>query len=213
MDNTGEAPAGLLPSGNAGSNTATDHIAVLDACLAQIPEPHRYGTPILIHADTTGSATQFLAHIRALRTTGIDIRFSVGLPVTEDIRAVLAHLVNAPVWTPALDADGDLRDRAGLVEISAMAAMSGHPDGTRIIARRERPHPGAQLSLFDEATGWRHQVFITDTPPGGGSIPYLDIRHRAHARVEDRIRCGKVTGFDRFRLGSSRSTPPGCSWR
>jgi hypothetical protein len=64
--------------------------------------------------------------------------------------------------------------------------------------RRERPHPGAQLTLFDTVEGMRHQVMATDTPPGNGSIQYLEARHRAHARVEDRIRTGKDTGFGRF---------------
>ena len=65
--------------------------------------------------------------------------------------------------------------------------------------RRERPHPGAQLTLFDTIAGFRHQVFATDTNyAGGGSIQFLEARHRAHARVEDRIRCGKDTGFGRF---------------
>jgi len=65
--------------------------------------------------------------------------------------------------------------------------------------RRERPHPGAQLSLFDQDEGMRHQVFLTDTPVvGGGSLQHLEVRHRAHARVEDHIRCGKTAGFGRF---------------
>lgn len=198
LDNTGEALAGLLRTGNAGSNTAADHIAVLDACLAQIPDQYRYGTPILVRADAAGSAKQFLAHIRSLRASGIDIRFSVGLPVTEEVRGVLADLVATDVWIPALDTEGELRDGAEIIELTGAVALSGYPDGTRIIVRRERPHPGAQLSLFDDICGWRHQVLITDTPLGGGPIQFLEVRHRAHARVEDRIRCGKDTGFGRF---------------
>jgi hypothetical protein len=69
---------------------------------------------------------------------------------------------------------------------------------TRFIARRERPHPGAQLSLFDLDAGWRHQVMATDPPIGHGSIQFLEARHQAHARVEDRIRTSKDTGFGRF---------------
>ena len=73
----------------------------------------------------------------------------------------------------------------------------------RVIVRRERPHPGAQLSLFEEADGWRYQVFATNTPTraaGGsvgtlGQLAYLEARHRAHARVEDCIRNGKNTGL------------------
>lgn len=76
--------------------------------------------------------------------------------------------------------------------------MASYPDGTRLIVRRERPHPGAHLDLFDTSEGFRHQVVATDTGHGGGSIQYLEVRHRAHARVEDRIRTGKDTGFGRF---------------
>jgi hypothetical protein len=76
--------------------------------------------------------------------------------------------------------------------------LASFPAGTRPICRRERPHPGAQLSLFDTVNGKRHQVFATDTPHGQGSIQFLEVRHRCHARVEDRIRTGKTTGFGRF---------------
>jgi hypothetical protein len=55
-----------------------------------------------------------------------------------------------------------------------------------------------QLSLFDHIVGRRHQLLITDTPYGHGPIQYLEARHRAHTRVEDRIRCGKQTGLGRF---------------
>ncbi len=76
-----------------------------------------------------------------------------------------------------------------------MSGLAGYPAGTRIIVRRERPHPGAQLSLFDQDQGLRHQVFLTDTPySGGGSAQFLEVRHRGHATVEDHIRCGKTTG-------------------
>jgi hypothetical protein len=199
LDNTGEALAGMLRPGNAGSNTAADHITVLDASLAQIPDAHRHGQPILIRTDSAGSSQQFLAHIRALRGQGVDIRFSIGIAVTEPIRAVLARIVDEPhMWVPALDQDADLRDHAEICEITDLVDTTAYPAGTRVIVRRELPHPGAQLSLFDHIVGWRHQVFITDTPYGHGPIQYLEARHRAHARVEDRIRCGKNTGFGRF---------------
>ena len=68
----------------------------------------------------------------------------------------------------------------------------------RLIVRRERPHPGAQLSLFEEADGWRYQVVATNTPPAGQQLAFLEARHRAHARVEDRIRHAKDTGLGRF---------------
>jgi hypothetical protein len=198
LDGTGEALAGLLRPGNAGSNTAADHITVLQRALEQIPEQHRYGSPILIRSDSAGSSHAFLTHIRQLRRHGLDTEFSVGVAITEAVRAAITAVGH---WIPALNPDGGLRDGAEITELTDLvdsAFLDAFPAGTRLIARRERPHPGAQLSLFDSVNGMRHQVFATDTPHGGGPIQFLEARHRAHARVEDRIRCGKTTGFGRF---------------
>ncbi|MCC3773010.1 IS1380 family transposase [Streptomyces sp. UNOC14_S4] len=197
LDNTGEALAGLLRPGNAAANTADDHITVLDQALAQLPDAHRHGTTILIRTDSAGSAKAFLAHIRALRSRGIRSFFSVGHHITEPVRRAIRHLPRQ-VWHPALEQDGTLRHGAEVAELTGMVDLTGYPDGTRIIVRREHPHPGAQLSLFDLDEGMRHQVFLTDTPYGHSSLQLLEARHRAHARVEDRIRCGKSTGFGRF---------------
>lgn len=198
LDNTREALSGLLREGRAGSNTTADHITVLDEALTQIPDAHRYGTEILIRSDSAGCTYGFLAHIRSLREHGINTFFSVGVAITEPIRDAIRA---ASGWVPALDADGDLRDSAQICEITGLLPgdlLANYPAGTRFIVRRERPHPGAQLSLFDTIEGMRHQVMATDTPAGNGSIQFLEARHRAHARVEDRIRCGKDTGFGRF---------------
>jgi hypothetical protein len=195
LDNTGEALAGLLREGRAGSNTTNDHITVLDQALAQIPDAHRHGTPILLRSDSAGSSHGFLAHLRSLRERHLDIRFSVGAAITEPVRQAIQA---ATGWVPAVDTDGDLREHAEVCEITGLFEAAGWPDGTRFLVRRERPHPGAQLSLFDTIEGWRHQIVATDTPPGDGSIQHLEARHRAHARVEDRIRTGKNTGFGRF---------------
>ena len=195
LDNTREALAGLLREGRAGSNTTADHITVLDQALAQIPDAHRHGHPILVRSDSAGSSFGFLTHIRRLRQQGVDIRFSVGIAITEEVREAIRH---AEKWVPALDTDGSPRDGAEICEITGLVPDHGYPPATRFIVRRERPHPGAQLSLFDTIEGKRHQVLATDTPAGGGSIQFLEARHRGHARVEDRIRCGKDAGFGRF---------------
>jgi len=198
LDATGEALAGILRPGNAGSNTAADHVTVLAEALLQIPEACRYGNPILIRSDSAGSSHEFLAHIRGLREHGLATEFSVGVAITEPVRAAITAADN---WVPALDGDGSLRDGADVVELTDLAGpglLASFPAGTRLICRRERPHPGAQLSLFDQVNGMRHQVFATDTPHGQGSIQFLEVRHRCHARVEDRIRTGKTTGFGRF---------------
>jgi hypothetical protein len=195
LDGSREALSGLLREGRAGSNTTADHITVLDQALAQIPDVHRYGTPILIRSDSAGCTQGFLAHIRSLREHGITTCFSVGVAITEPIREAIRQATD---WIPALDTDGELRDGAQICEITGLVPATGYPQGTRFIVRRERPHPGAQLSLFDTIEGMRHQVMATDTPAGNGSIQYLEARHRAHARVEDRIRTGKDSGFGRF---------------
>ncbi|MCX5233416.1 IS1380 family transposase [Streptomyces sp. NBC_00233] len=197
LANTGEGMSGRLRPGNAGANTAADHITVLDDALAQIPDAHRHGTDILVRTDSAGSAKAFLAHLRDLRGRGLDLRFSVGYAVTEPVRRAIRALPEH-LWHPALDQDGTLRTGAEVAELTGAVDLAGYPAGTRIIVRRERPHPGAQLSLFDQDEGQRHQVFLTDTPFTSGSAQFLEVRHRGHATVEDHIRCGKTTGFGRF---------------
>ncbi|MGW2594107.1 IS1380 family transposase [Streptomyces sp. NPDC001515] len=208
LANPGEGLSGRLRPGNAGANTAADHIAVPDDALAQIPDAHRHGTDILIRTDSAGSAKSFLTHVRVLRARGIRTFFSVGYAVTEPVRRAIRALPEQ-VWHPALDQDGTLRESAEVAELTGMADLAGYPAGTRVIVRRERPHPGAQLSLFDQDEGMRHQVFLTDTPFTSGSAQFLEVRHRGHATVEDRIRCGKTTGFGRF---PSRRFPANAAW-
>jgi Transposase DDE domain group 1 len=99
-------------------------------------------------------------------------------------------------WSPALNADGGVRDGAQVAELTRLLDLSGWPDGMRVIVRRERPHPGAQLSLFEQRDGWRYTAFATNTAVG--ALQWLEARHRAHARVEDRIRCAKDTGLGRL---------------
>jgi hypothetical protein len=198
LDNTGEALAGLLRPGNAGSNTAADHITVTDLALSQIPDAERYGCPILIRADGAGATRDWLAHLRDLRSQGLDVEFSVGFTMTRAVQAAIDALPKS-AWMPAIEADGSVRDGADVAEVTGFLdglTAAGWPDRMRVIVRRERPHPGAQLSLFDQRDGLRYQAFATDTPVG--QLAHLEARHRAHARVEDRIRQAKDTGLGRF---------------
>jgi Transposase DDE domain group 1 len=122
----------------------------------------------------------------------------VGWSVTDREHTAIAALP-AVAWTAAVDADGDSRDGAGVAELTGLLptrVLADYPTGTRVIVRRERPHPGAQLDLIETRDGWRYTCFATDTP--AGQHARLDARHRTHARVEDRIRCGKDVGLGRF---------------
>jgi hypothetical protein len=198
LANTNEALAGLLRPGNAGANTAADHVEVTDLALAQIPDSHRYGTPILVRADGAGGTKAWLAHLRSLRDDGgLNVSFSVGFTMTEQVQQAILDLPEV-AWTPAVDVDGELCEGAEMAELTGLLpdpAAVGWPAGMRVIVRRERPHPGAQLT-FTDIDGWRFQAFATDT--AAGQLAHLDARHRGHATVEDRIRCGKDTGLGRF---------------
>jgi hypothetical protein len=180
---TQEALAGILRPGNAGANTAADHVAVLDLALAQLPAGVKTAG-LLVRADSGGATHAFLDDVVAR-----GFRFSVGFDLTEPVReAILA--VPEQAWRPALTQEGEQREGAAVAELSL--DLSNWPQGTRAICRRERPHPGAQLSFTDH-NGYRFQVFITNQQ--GKRIERLEQLHRQHAVVEDRIRCGKDTGL------------------
>ena len=180
---TEEALAGILRPGNAGANTACDHVELLDRALEQLPE-EAVGPGLLVRADSGGASHAFLDHVASL-----GLCFSVGFDLTEPVRkAVLA--VSERAWRPALTQAGEQRDGAAVAELAL--DLSTWPSGTRAICRRERPHPGAQLSFTDD-NGYRFQVFISNQR--GGRIERLEQLHRQHAVVEDRIRCGKDTGL------------------
>ena len=199
---TGEPVAGLLRAGNAGSNTATDHITVFEQAVDQLPEPWRTRdeqgrVPVLVRTDAAGATHEFTAHLHAA-----GVEFSVGAYLHQfDIHRVLAHLPEQ-AWTPAYQVRPsragqrgpviEPRDGAWVTEATSLVDLSAWPPGTRLILRRERPHPGAQLRITDH-DGMRITGMLTPTP--GGQLAELELRHRRHARVEDRIRTGKDTGL------------------
>ena len=170
----------------------------MDAALAQIPEEFRHGHPILIRTDGAGSTRALLEHIAGLQSSTVAAEFSVGWAITERERTAIQAL-RARSWTPAIDGQGEPQDGADVAELTGLlpaAALGTYPAGMRVIVRRERPHPGAQLDLFETADGYRYTAFATTTAVGQHA--WLDARHRTHARVEDRIRTGKDTGIGRF---------------
>ncbi|MCA1698485.1 MAG: IS1380 family transposase [Actinobacteria bacterium] len=188
LDETGEALAAILRPGNAGSNTAADHFAVLALALEQLPAPD-LDREILVRADIGGATHAFCGDCRDAK-----IRFSVGYELSETVRAAILDLPET-AWVQAIDADGEDRDGAWVAELTDHLDLSAWPEGTRLICRRERPHPGAQFQIFDEH-GYRHTCFLTDQQ--GEDIAALELRHRGRARVEDSIRAGKDTGMRNF---------------
>ncbi len=185
LDSSGEALAGILREGRAGANDATDHVEVLGLALEQIPEEH-LDRPMLARSDSAG-ATHVFAD--ALRETGI--RFSLGFELREAVREAVLSVPEA-AWRPAVCQDGEEREGAAVCELTGSVALDTWPEGARLVCRRERPHPGAQLSFTDH-DGHRFQCFITDQQDA--DIALLEARHRAHARVEDRIREGRDCGL------------------
>jgi hypothetical protein len=185
-DETGEALAGELRPGNAGANTATDQIQVAEQALEQIPAEHVEGIEILLRCDSAGATHALLDWCRDGR-----IRFSVGYDLTEPVRAAILALPEH-AWRPALDQDGSERPNGQVAELTDALELAGWPAGSRVIVRRERPHPGAQLSFTDH-DGHRFQAILTDQHDS--DIGIIECRHRARARVEDHIRNDKDTGL------------------
>ena len=188
---TGEPLAAMLRPGKATANDAADQIAVLDAALIQLPEQIR--SQVLVRGDTGAGVHEFVWHVHNL-----GLQYSVGIYARQPVLDALTALPRQ-AWRRALDAEGHPRQGAQVAELTRWlpATFTGWPPGMRIIARRERPHPGAQLRITD-ADGWRITLFATNTV--GGRLADLELRHRRRARAEDRIRGLKDTGMTNLPL-------------
>jgi hypothetical protein len=193
LDATGEALAGVLRPGNAGSGTATDHVIVLADALAQLPiDPSEH--EVIVRADSAGWSHGLVNECRDRK-----VRFVIGHQLTVEIASVLVNLPKR-AWQPAITADGgDWRDHAQVAEITDLVSdvfdtspRGPWPSGLRMIARREQPHPGAQLTFCD-VDGHRYQVFATDLPDA--DIAYLEALYRGRGRVERQICDTKATGL------------------
>nr|WSX47679.1 IS1380 family transposase [Streptomyces sp. NBC_00974] len=184
---TGEPVAALLRPRNAGSNTAADHITATRLALAQLPKRHRRGRSTLIRTDSAGGTHEFVAW---LAQRGRWLSYSVEMTITEQIHQAVLK-VPASAWTPAVEPGGEIRDGAWTAELDG-DVLKGWPKGMRLIVRKERPHPGAQLRFVD-ADGLRLTAFATNT--ADGKITDLELRHRQRARAEDRIRAARATGL------------------
>ena len=186
---TGEPLADLLRKGNAGSNTIEDHITVIRAALKQLPghrPGRRPGRTVLVRIDGAGGTHDLLKWIERQR-----LSYSVGFTLPAHTAELLTKIPDQ-LWAPALDAHDETRDGAWVAELTGLLDLSGWPTGMRVIVRKERPHPGAQLRITD-VDGHRVTAFATNTRVG--QLADLELRHRRRARVEDRIRAAKDTGL------------------
>jgi len=170
--------------GNAGSNTAADHITAGRLAFNQIP--FRLHKQVIVRTDSGGGTHEFLNWVTARR-----VKYSIGFNLTDEVCAAILALPEH-VWQCAYDAARRPRPGARVAELTGMLDLTGWPKGMRVIVRRERPHPGAQLR-FTDIDGHRFTCFVTGTRHG--QLADLELRHRRRARCEDRIRCAKDTGL------------------
>jgi hypothetical protein len=217
----------MLRPGSAGSNTTADHLAVLDAAIAALPPKHR--RRLMVTSDGAGASHGLIERLDQLASRpGHQLVYSVGWELGKREKAAITQVPEG-VWQIAVSPRGEVRERRSddacadhrcahrrcWVEEAHVAELTGllrqgragdqlesWPASMRVFARRERPHPGAQLSLFEAADGWRYSLWATNLPERTrgwrGQAAYIDAAHRVHARVEDAIRTGKDCGLGRF---------------
>jgi hypothetical protein len=217
----------MLRRGSAGSNTVADHLAVLEAAIAALPPARR--RRLMVTCDGAGASHGLISRLDELASRrGYQLTWSVGWELGERERAAITK-VPARAWQVSVDGRGEVRERraddacgdrqcahrrcwieeAHVTELTGLLRegpagdqLAAWPATMRVFARRERPHPGAQLTLFETGDGWRYSLWITNLPASlrgwRANLAYIDATHRVHARVEDGIRTGKDCGIGRF---------------
>jgi hypothetical protein len=196
-DNTKEPLGAMLRPGNAAPGNTDDHLELLEQVVRSVPHEYALGHEegddpamvvhrILVRADSAGASHRFVQSL-----TDANFDYSIGFSIRGSVHDALL-LAQEEDWVRATEVTG-FRDGAEVIELTEICDLNGWPADMRVICRRERPHPGAQLSLFDIHAGWRHTCFITNTE--GDDIAGLELRQRGHARVEDRVRAWKTCGL------------------
>ncbi len=214
--NTAESLAMLLRPGNAGSNTFADHAAVLTAALRQIPR--RMRSRLLVRVDGAGASHELITHLLSLAGRCRTVLFSCGWAITKaDEQAI--GLLPAAAWQAGLDQDGAVQEDKHVAEIThLLSRAAGWPAGLRWIVRRTKPsrRQARNLTAFERATGWRYSIIVTNIPAGGiPGVPgshhpqFIDVLHREHAVVEDRVRTNKAMGLRNL---PSKTWQVNCGW-
>jgi Transposase DDE domain group 1 len=190
LDESREALAGILRPGGAPAHSAQAQFDVLNQALGQLPVEvvSDLDTEIVMRIDAAGAATSLC---QAAQDAGIN--FLVGFDLFTGVREAILSLPE-DAWLPAIRQDGEQRDGAQVAEITDVERLdlTPWPEGSRVIVRRERPHPGAQLSFTDHEEH-RFQATLTDLK---GDAVEIECLHRGRAHAEDRIRAAKQTGIE-----------------
>jgi hypothetical protein len=199
--NIGDALAVMQRPGNAGSFTASDHLAVLTASIAQIPA--RWRRDVLVSIDGAGASHEVIDYLTALNTApehgkrGRRVEYSIGWPVDERTMAGIGQLRERD-WDTALEANGEPDPGARAAELTGLLRhgpgadrLAGWPADMRLFARRT-PRPAGKPARFGEHPDWEYGAFVTNTV--AGQVQFLDARHRTQAHVEDRVKQFKACG-------------------
>jgi hypothetical protein len=226
-DNTGEPLAWMFRAGGTGPNTAADHLVVLREAIAALPPRHR--RRLEVTCDGAGASHDLVNELDRLASRrGYQVIYPVGWALGRREKAALRR-VPEHAWQAAIDAHGEVRERradgacgshgcahracrveeAHVAELTGLLRdgpggdqLRGWPATMRVFARRERPHPGKQLTLFEAEDGWRYSLWAANRPAATkgwlGQTACIDAVRRVHARVEDVIRTGKDTGLGHF---------------
>jgi Transposase DDE domain group 1 len=216
LANTGESLAMLLRPGNAGSNTFTDHAAVLGAAIRQVPS--RMRSRLLVRVDGAGASHELIAHLLSLAGRRRTVLFTCGWAITAaDEQAI--RLLPAAAWQAAVDQDGAVQQDKHVAEITHLLSRAAcWPAGLRWTARRTKPsrRQMPNLTAFEKATGWRYSIIVTNIPgtgitgvPGSHHPQFIDVLHREHAIVEDGVRAGKAMGLRNL---PSKTWMVNCGW-
>ncbi|GAB3543909.1 IS1380 family transposase [Arthrobacter tecti] len=193
---TGEILAALMRPGNAGANSAQDHITVFTQAIEQLPDDfydghgELIGDKVLVRTDSAGASRKFLHYLASL-----GVQFTVSYPVPVTKAHMVAWINDKAHWQPALDQNGKERTDAWVINATEILGLTDYPAGTNLFLRAEPLHPGAQATLLD-VDGHRITAFLTNSPRWHG--PTLDARHRARGRCENRIKTLKNTGLGKL---------------
>jgi hypothetical protein len=192
----GEALAGLLRKGNAGSNTAADHILVLEQALASLPVDWRPGPnnpeapTVVVRSDSAGATHAFAKACR-----DHDAGFSFSYPVDYRVQDAVDTLNRGDAWYPAIDTTGDIRDGAWVAEATGLVNLTAWPAGTRLILRKERPHPAPSCG--------------SPTPTACGSPRSSPTQRPAPSRANWPASSCDTANTSAWRTASAKARPPG----